>query len=112
MARLDQCGRFGKRTVPLQSCLQPLEVNSARDLVGAEFGEMRSRPLRVKQGEPPAAKPLNQSVQGDLRSIGDLVKHGLPEKSSADGHAIQPTDEFPVLPGLDAMGDPLTVKVR
>ncbi len=61
--------------------------------------------LAVQQGEAAKAHPGRQPGQRHLRRVGPARHHAFAEKGPAQRHAIQPADQFLILPHLDAMGE-------
>ena len=56
--------------------------------------------LAVEHMEPPGAQALHQGHQGHLGRIAAPAKHGLSEKSRAQGEAVDTAHEFALQPDL------------
>jgi hypothetical protein len=41
--------------------------------------------------------------EGDLAGIGDPAEHAFAKEGSTERDAVQPADQYPVVPGLDAV---------
>lgn len=46
---------------------------------------------------------LDERIEGDFRSVGSMVKHGLAEKCGSKRDAVESADEFSVLVGFEGV---------
>src|SRR5262245_9863643 len=85
---------------------QPREVFGPRDRVSAKTPRVSVDDLGVEQHKAALAQPIEEVYQRDLRGIIDSVEHRLAGEQPANRHAVDPADEFPAEPRLDAVSLP------
>src|SRR5436305_1823969 len=88
----------------LERVPQPSQIIVAWNLDGAEAGGGFRDDLRIEQHESAYSEILNEVGQGDLGGVADAVKHRFAGEESANRDAIDASDQFAALPGLDAVG--------
>ena len=60
--------------------------------------------LTVDEFVPPSVQLLARSNESNLGSIGFPAKHGLSEKTLADSHSVETSNQFGSSPALKGMG--------
>src|SRR5262249_2444863 len=76
--------RFG-----VESVVQFQQVTFARNLDGAEAGQVRGDELGVEQDEAAPFQAFHQMHQGHLAGIAAAREHAFAEKGGAQPHAVQ-----------------------
>src|SRR4051812_31960196 len=72
---------------------EQFEVARTRHVDRAERRQVRRRPLHVEQRAPTGAHEIDERDHRDLRRVGDAVELRLRREQSADGDAVETTDE-------------------
>src|SRR4051812_43998246 len=78
-------------------------VFMARNFNDAELLQVLVDELGIQQLEPLPPQPCREINQRNFAGIGGGREHALAKKSATDSDAVDPADEFPLLPGFDAM---------
>ena len=92
------------------SLLDRLGKNVSADFRSTKRREMARVLLAVNLINIEMAAHAGQGDQGDFRAVGDSVKHGFTKHGLAYGHKIQPSDQFIIDPGFDAVGKACPMK--
>ncbi len=80
-----------------------MRVAPPRDFDGAEAAQMLGDILGVEQHETAGDQPRHQMHQRHLRGVADAMEHALAEEGAAEADAVEPADQFVLLPDLDAV---------
>ena len=75
----------------------------ARPLDDPERCEMRRLPLHINQPSVTVTQEVHERQERNFGRIRDTVKHRLTCKQTTDSNPVQPTNQFSVEPGLDAV---------
>jgi len=94
----------GELAVLVESGLESGEVIGPWNLADSELREVGRRELDVEDAEFALPEAFDEGDEGDFGGVGGLVEHGLAEKRSAQGHAVETADEFSGLPAFDGVG--------
>jgi hypothetical protein len=65
--------------------------------------------LAVNPADPMVPSPGDQSGQGNLGGIGSVCKHRFTKDGLPQVDQVQASDQFPLDPGLHAVGVPVAV---
>jgi hypothetical protein len=88
----------------LECLIEEGEIVRARDLDGAEGGEVWGEPLDIQEDEAPGAEVGDEVEEGDLRRLRHAGEHRFTEESAAEGDPVETTDELVALPSLYRVG--------
>lgn len=89
---------------------EALFIFSTWNFKNAELPEMLVNELCVEQHKALPPKTRRQINKRNLARVCRGGEHALPEKSSADGNAVEPADKHVAIPGLDTVGETLFVQ--
>jgi len=84
---------------------------STRPLRGAEAGQVFGVHLAIDQREVPFGEGSHQPDECHFRGVGAVVEHRFTEEGTAEGDAVDATDEFAFPPGLTGMGEAQLVEL-
>lgn len=91
--------------------MEAQKVLSLRNFHRAEPGEMIVLDLAIEQRIPSLLQPFHEVNEAYFGSVAPLAEHRLTHKSPTEGHAVEPTDQFAVTIGLDAVGPTGAVEI-
>jgi hypothetical protein len=86
-----------------QGLVEPLQVDSRRQLDRAELSQMVGNELHVQEREPADPEPGDKMDEGDLAGIGFNRKHALAEKCASERQSVEAASQSSIPPRFDAV---------
>ena len=86
------------------------QEEAAGNHFGPEAPEMGCVDLAIEENEAQLPELRRQGYDGDLRGVAHPGEHGLPEETTPQGHAIEPSCQLAIPPCLGGMGEALLVE--